>query len=202
MQYLISVAIICSVLAGCASPINIRTMQTHTQYGYQAQGIGDWEAATRHFARAVVNSDLGNADPRTRAIVNYEYGRGMGVVCEYSEAEKYLLRAIEYDRKAKNPPYLSLFELALVYAHQGKFEEAIQRFSELVTILETEKIKDRYPLGVAEVYERYALALEKVARSSEAETRRSEARAIRTANPAATPFGKLTPYGTRCRAAS
>lgn len=187
---------------GCAAPINVRNAEVHAQAGYAAQQRGDWDAAMRQFAQAVVNADLGGAEPRGKAIVNYEYGRALGVTCRYSEAEKYLLRSKEFDEQQGRSPYLPLYELGLLSEKQGSSLQASIYFSQLIPLMEKEGLRSRYPLGVADAYDRYASALQANGNSEKAATQRGEAMKIRAANPGATPFGAITPYGSACQKAS
>ena len=185
-------------LVGCAAPINVRNAEVHAQAGYAAQQRGDWDAAMRQFAQAVVNADLGGAEPRGRAIVNYEYGRALGVSCRYSEAEKYLLRSKEFDEKQGRSPYLPLYELGLISEKQGNSLQAANYFSQLIPLMEKEGLRSRYPLGVADAYDRYASALQTNGDSEKASIQRGEANKIRAANPGAARFGTVTPYGSAC----
>jgi tetratricopeptide (TPR) repeat protein len=193
---------ISTLLGGCVSAINTRNAEVHAQAGYSAQGRGDWEMAARQFAQAVVNSDLADADPRGRATVNYEYGRAMGVVCRYDDSEKYLLRAKDFDEKSGRPPFLPLYELAVLNVYQRKYNQAIAYFQQLMPFIESEKLTTTAPLGVADAYEKWAIALEATGNQAGAEAMRAKAAKIRSENPNAKPLGPGTPYGTRCGKAS
>jgi tetratricopeptide (TPR) repeat protein len=189
-------------LVGCASSINLKNAEAHAQAGYVAQSRGDWDASARQFAQAVVNADLGNAEAGPKGTVNYEYGRSMGVVCRFDDAQKYLLRAKEFQEKAGLAPFLPLFELALVSNHQRKYNHAMGYFQQLLPIVERERLVTTAPLGVAEVYSAMALTSEGLGKAGEAEALRAKASSIRAQNPNARPLGGGTPYGTRCGNAS
>jgi len=180
----------------------MRNAEAHTQAGYAALRKGDWDAARRQFAQAVVNADLGGADARGKGVVNYEYGRTLGVTCFYEEAEKYLLRAKELGEQMGVSPHLPLFELGLLSEKQGNYLKAAGYFAQLIPFMEKEGLRTRYPLGVAEAFDHYANALQAIGKTTEAEAQRRQAQAIRTANPDAKPFGSVTPYGTLCAKAS
>lgn len=187
-----------AILGGCAAPINVRNAEAHAQAGYAAERAGDWDGARRQFAQAVVNADLGNADVHGKAIVNYEYGRALGVTCEYAMSEKYLLRSKELVVQEGRAPYLPLYELGLLAEQQRKPQEAAQYFAELIPLMEQQGLLEHYPLGVADVHERYASALASLGKSVQASAQRAQASAIREANPNAKPFGSVTPYGSAC----
>lgn len=185
-------------LSGCASALNVRNAENHAQAGYAAQKSGNWDAARHQFAQAVVNADLGDADVSGKSIVNYEYGRALGVTCFYDEAEKYLLRSKTMKEQLNLSPYLAHYELGLINEKQGKYDASANYFAQLIPEMKKEGLQNKYPLGVADAYERYANALEKSGKPNEARLQRKEATAIRSANPNAQPFGALTPYGTQC----
>lgn len=190
------------VVGGCAAPINIRNAEAHAQAGYSAKARGDWDTARRQFAQAVVNADLGNADAPGKGQVNYEYGRVLGIVCAWEESEKYLLRSKRLAEESGRTPYLSVYELGLLSESQGKAAQAATYFAELLPLMEKESLRAKFPLGVADVYERYASALAATGQAAEAEVKLAEARRIRGANPDARPIGAVTPYGTACAKAS
>ena len=189
-------------LSGCASALNVRNAESHAQAGYAAQRSGNWDAARRQFAQAVVNADLGDADLSGKSIVNYEYGRALGVTCFYDEAEKYLLRSKTIKEQLNLSPYLALYELGLMNEKQGKHDASANYFAQLIPEMKKEGLQNKYPLGVADAFDRYADALEKSGKPNEARLQRKEAAAIRSANPNAQPFGALTPYGTQCAKSS
>lgn len=202
MQRVLFTILVAGVLAGCAAPINVRNAEAHAQAGYAAKARGDWETARRQFAQAVVNADLGDANPSGKGQVNYEYGRVLGIMCSWEEAEKYLLRSKQFSEQAGRAPYLSLYELGLLNEKRGNAAQAAKYFSELIPQMERANLREQYPLGVADAYERYADALEATGQSVEVKSKRAEARAIRVAHPDAKPFGSVTPYGTACAKAS
>jgi len=190
------------LVAGCAAPINIRNAEAHAQAGYAAKARGDWDTARRQFAQAVVNADLGGADAYGRGQVNYEYGRVLGVMCAWSQSEKYLLRSRQFAEESGRSPYLAVYELALLKDKQGDVAQVARYLGELLPLMEKENLRSKYPLGVADAYERYGAALAATGRPTEAERMLQEARIIHLANPDAKPFGSVTPYGTVCGKAS
>lgn len=190
--------LIAALTGGCAAPINLHNAEAHAQAGYAAKARGDWETARRQFAQAVVNADLGDAGPSGKGQVNYEYGRVLGIMCSWQESEKYLLRSKQFSEQSGRSPFLSLYELGLLNEKQGDSGQAAKYFAELMPLMEKENLRAKYPLGVADAYERYGAALGATGHTAEAEAKRGEARTIRSANPNAMPFGSITPYGSAC----
>ena len=202
MLRILLVAVTSIVLVGCVSAINSRNSAAHAQAGYAALGRSDWPTARRQFAQAVVNADLGGLSLDDKLRVNYEYGRALGVTCFFEQAEKYLLRSKQFAEQSGASPHLSLLELGLVNEKQGKMSEASEYYAQLMPIVEREGVRNRFPLGVAEAYERYGETLKATGRAEAAAAALKEAAAIRIANPNAKPFGKSTPYGTLCEKAA
>ena len=169
----------CPGIAGCAAPINLRNAEAHAQAGYSAQRNGDWDTARRQFAQAVVNANFGGAEAHGKAIVNYEYGRALGVTCFYEEAEKYLLRSKEFEEQQGQSPHLALYELGLLSEKQALYSKAAMYFSQLIPLMEKAGLRSRYPLGVADAFERYATALQAIGKGTEAEAQRHQAQVLR-----------------------
>lgn len=188
-----------AALGGCAAPTNLRNAENYAQAGYAARDKGDWPAARMFFSRALVNAEL--ADSRQgRAQISYEYGRVLGVMCDYDEAEKNLLRSLEFGEKQGAAPMLSLLELGLLNETRGRAEPAEHYYAELIPVMEREGAEKRFPLGVADTFEHHAHVLAALGRQGEADAEEARARKIRAAHPEAQPFGRLTPYGTQCAA--
>jgi len=197
----LSCTVMILLVAGCAAPVNIRNAEAHAQAGYAAEARGDWETARRQFAQAVVDADLGNADASGKGQVNYEYGRVLGVMCDWNESEKYLLRSRQLAEESGRAPYLPVYELGLLNERQGKAAQATLYFGQLLPLMEKANLRTRFPLGVADAYERHARALARIGQPAQAEAELAEARRIRQANPGAAQSGAVTPYGTACTGA-
>jgi hypothetical protein len=114
-----------SWVAGCANPINAKTANNYAQAAAQAQKAGDWGKAKMYWSRAILNAQKGGARPIQLAVVNYEYGRSAGVVCDFTEAERGLLAAHDLDSQSGGPTFLSLFELARLNYGKKKLPEAV-----------------------------------------------------------------------------
>lgn len=171
-------------------------LDEYLQRANAAKNRGDWESAASQAAQAVNHADL----PKTGAVrsaVYLEYGRTMGVLCQYDDAETYLLRAKEIAEKSASSTAPALYELGALSAAQKKFADAVGYFSQLVPLIERESRIKTSALVVADAYEKYALALAATGRPDEAEARRRDAGRIRESRPNAPP-GTITPYGAKC----
>ena len=172
-------------------------LDEYLQRANAAKNRGDWESVASQIAQAINHPDL----PKTgtiRSAVHLEYGRAMGVLCQYEESEKYLLQAKEIAEKAKSPTFLTLYELAALSIARKKFAGAVEYFSQLHPMMEHELQNKTSTLVVADAYEKYAIALTATGMPERAESLRREAGKIRQTG-ATLPRGTLTPYGAQCQ---
>ena len=169
----------------------------YLQRANAAKNRGDWESVASQVAQAINHPDLPKAGT-IRSVVHLEYGRAMGVLCQYEESEKYLLRAKEIAEKAKSPTFSTLYELGALSIAQQKFAGAADYFSQLLPMMEKELRNKSSTLMVADAYEKYAVALTATGISERAESLRREAGKIRQTG-AMLPRGALTPYGAHCQ---
>ncbi len=193
----------CCTLGGCvASAVNQRTAENYAQAGHAAIRAGDWNAALQYFSRAMVNADLGNFDDAQKARFSYEYGRALGITCHYPEAKKYLAESKKLAEQANHSSYLPLYELGLLSEKEGKPAAAAENFAQLLPQIERENLESRAPLGVADIYTRYAKALDATGKPAAAADARKKAETLIADNPNAMPLGSPTPYGTACNKVS
>lgn len=185
-------------LIGCASPINRKNAEIHTRQGAIAIANNDWQAARRSFARAVVNADLGGVAPSTRAVLNYEYGRSLGVTCFFDDATYYLEQAHKLDKETGGPLYLSLVELARLHLDQAKFAEAAAYYKRALPELDLHNIPEKSPIGYADVLDELATALIAIKQTTEASELKLRAQSIRTEHPNGRSATDRTPYGKYC----
>ncbi len=186
------------LIAGCANPINQKTASNYYYSAIIAQENNDWKTAKEHFGRAIINSELGGVETKTLAVLWYEYGRSSGVVCDWDEAEKSLLKAYELDGIVNGPTYMSLYELALMNYDRKNFVSASNYFKRAHTEFEQKQIDTKDPVGYADFLEMYADTLEKNGDSNEMNELKSRALKIRAAFNNKESHTDRTPYGTQC----
>ena len=189
-------AFVALLVAGSAGAADLE-YDEYLQRANAAKSRGDWQSAASQFAQAINHPDLpkNGAD---RSVVHLEYGRAIGVLCQFGEAETYLLRAKEMAEKAGSSTFGALYELATISVAQKKFAEAVSYFSQLAPMLERESRAGTSPQVVADAYEKFAVALAATGKPDEAESRRREAGRIRETSPKAAPAGTIAPYGAKC----
>lgn len=185
-------------LVGCASPINRKNAEIYTRQGTLAIALNDWQAARRAFAKAVVNAELGNVPPSTRAVLNYEYGRSLGVTCFFDDAEYYLEQAYKLDKETGGPIYLSLVELARLHLDQRNFATSTSYFKQALIELELFDIPETGPIGYADVLDETAIALAAINQTDEASQMKLRSQEIRLKHPNKRSITDRTPYGKYC----
>ena len=184
------------LLAGTVSSA-LLNFDEYLQRGEAARVRGDWESVANQFAQAINHPDLPK-DGATRSAMHLEYGRALGVICQYGEAEKYLLLAKDMSEKSGSSTFSALYELGAFNVTRKNFPAAITYFSPLPPIIEKESRAKRSPLLVADALEKFAVALVATGKADEAESRRREAERIRETRPKPAPPGTITPYGAQC----
>lgn len=154
---------------------------------------GDWESAASQYAQALNHADL-PGDSETRAMVNLEYGRSAGVLCQFEDAEKYLLRARDIAAKAEQSTFRPLYELGALNLARKQYTVAETYFTQMAR----EPVDKLAPWLVADALEKFAETLIAAGRNTDAETRHREAGRIRDQRPRRPPAGTVTPYATHC----
>lgn len=119
-------------LIGCATAINQKSATNHMRAAVSARQVGDWDLYRRHWAKAVVNSKLAHEPEQKMAVLNYEYGRALGVTCFFEEAEKYLNVAYQQDVNTGGPSYNDLVELARLNLDQKKWKKSITYYKKVL----------------------------------------------------------------------
>lgn len=197
-KLLILIAVI--AVGGCAKPINLKTAENYTNAAYSSVQAGDWFKARMYFGRALINAKLGGATPKGLAILNYEYGRTSGVICDWEEAERGLNEAYKIDQESGGPTYMSLYELGRMSFAREQYQKALEYYGR--TWQEFEKIQadTKDPLGYAVYLEEYVVILEKTDNKVEAEKHKARADELRKVFPGKESRTEKTPYGTQCNA--
>lgn len=186
------------MVSGCASSINTHNANTYARNASLAAQQGDWDAARRMWAGAVVNSSLAHADKRYQAVMNYEYARSLGVTCFYDLAQQYFDKAYAMDKETNGPVYMSSFELARMYAAQRDNQKAAVYFSRAYHEGQAAGLEKHDPIGFADMIDDHAKVLSALGKASAAQEKQRIASALRQINVNAKTKTDLTPYGTQC----
>lgn len=186
------------MFSGCAAPINAHNADTYARNASRAAQQGNWDAARRMWARAVVNSSLAKADKRYQAVMNYEYARSLGVTCFYDLAQQYFEAAYSLDKETHGPTYMSLAELSRMYAAKGDNAKATVYFSRAYQEGKSAGLEKHDPIGFADMISDHVKVLSSLGESNAAQEKQRIATKLRQVNPNVRTKTDLTPYGTQC----
>jgi tetratricopeptide (TPR) repeat protein len=190
------------MLCGCAplaQNLNARNASAHESAARIAARDGDWDTARRQYAQALTNARLAHAGAAEEGRLSYEYGRVLGITCDYGPAEEMLQSSRQLARQAGGPEYLPLLELALLAEKQHP-QQALTYFNQLAPYLDNSQLAAGHPKGVADVRRRYASVLAANGDEDGATAQRTKAAALEAAHPGASEAGGFTPYGSACTA--
>lgn len=197
MKILILV-LICGTFVGCASALNKKSALIHARSAQAEIANGNWDSARRHWAKAVVNGELGEMTPQAQAVFNYEYGRSLGVTCNYSESEIYLRKAYDLDKAINGPIYMSILELARLNYDQSKFKKAKEYYAQVIPLLDSVSTEKESPMEYSNVLLEYSDVLFRQGVIHKAESLKKHAEQIRVENPEGYSITDRTPYGRHC----
>jgi tetratricopeptide (TPR) repeat protein len=190
--------IVALILSACVNPINLRTAHDYFQGGLQNAKKGKWFNARMSFGRAWTNANLGKAEDRVTAVYAYEYGRASGVICDWKESERGLLKALELDQKTNGPTHMSLVELARMYHAKGSLSESEKYFAKAKRRLDELEADTKDSIGYANILNVYAKVLNELGKASEAEALTKREQEIRNVFKGRKSGHDVTPYGEHC----
>ena len=163
--------------------------------GHAAYLRNDWYSASVNYWRAVREAELCGADANLRAVVNYEYGRSLGVMGRFAKAEVYLLRALQFDRDAHGKIFLDLNELARLNFDQKNFAKANEYFQAGIAAIDDQRMADDFAAGFVDLLLEYASSLRAVGREVDAHSIDLRVAEIRKLHPTGKSITERTPYG-------
>ncbi|MBC7368704.1 MAG: hypothetical protein H7343_18165 [Undibacterium sp.] len=164
--------------------------------GQAAQKRGDWSVARKIWLAAVKNAESSAAPSEAIAPLYYEYGRTLGVLGAFDEAQAYLEKALAIERTGSGRPFvMDLNELARLNYDQGKFSAARIYFAEAVVALEARQAETHVSADYIEILTEYADCLRKLNRIDEAKTTEARIGVTRASHPKLDSITERTPYG-------
>lgn len=186
------------LVASCANPINLRTANEYFRGGQSNAAQGNWFKARMSFGRAWTNADLGHANDGIKAVYAYEYGRTSGVICDWAESEKGLLKALELDAKINGPVHMSLVELARMYHAKGDLQNSEKYFGQAKQSLDKIQADTRDSIGYANILKEYAEILTRLGKTEDAKLLKRREEEIRSVFKDRASSHDQTPYGRHC----
>ncbi len=120
------------------------------------------------------------------------------MTCFFDLAEEEFKAALELDRQAGQPLYLTLTELSRLNLAQGKYPAALRYFERGFPLLDAARAAQEAPIGYADLLDHYAQALDGAGQASAAQQARQRAAGLRQQHPQQQSATDLTPYGSAC----
>jgi tetratricopeptide (TPR) repeat protein len=176
-------------LALCGPAHAALDIEEYLERAEAARKRSDWQALASNMAEVLNHRDLPR-DAITRSHYHLEYGRAMGVLCRWGEAEMFLARGKDVAEKGGVSTALALYELASIAVAQNKTEAAGAHFAALMPLIGRGAKPALSSAQADDAYRKYADVLSKLGKADEATAMREKASG-KSSTPA-------TPYGTRC----
>lgn len=173
----------------------IHYWQTYSRAGHAAQARNDWTAARMYWSRALRAAESAHLPPTYLVIYYYEYGRSLGAVAEFTDAETNLKKALQLDRDNNGNYFLDLSELARLNYDQRKFAEAAVFYEQDVAAIESAKADETSPAGFVELLVEYADCLKQIGQADAAGKIDARIAVIKAKHPVLHSVTDRTPYG-------
>ncbi len=194
---LIFILILSLFIYACGSGLSNGVMHD-LKIANQAERNGVWSTAKTHYEKALVQAKAEGATEKMQAILNYQYGRALGVTCSFKEAEQHLLKALEQDERNNGDTFKDLTELARLHYDQKNYSKAISYFEKNIPILEKWDASSKAPIAYSEILFEYSRALHHTGNTSKAEDLKNKAMDIRNQHSQRYSITERTPYGKYC----
>lgn len=162
---------------------------------------GDYGQAKESFSSALHLATQQNWKPHI-ATAKYGLGRSLGQLCQFNEAEKYLIEAATLEGEISGGKGIHLsqdyFELARLYYDYGKYDKAVPYFQEATALAEELGVSSSDPIGYANVLQDYAIALSKVGDANQAKAIEQKIATLRRSNPGKSAGFKIVRFNPQC----
>lgn len=156
----------------------------------------DWNVAHRNWSiMAAFTAKVESSSVDTSHVL-FEYGRSLGVLCEFQEAERILRQAQQLFVSHNGPTHLVLIELARLNLAQKKYLSALSYLDEIFKHIANGTLSEIEPGWHEDIVDEYAAALTAVGRDEQAIEKR-KLMPVRDPN-IRHESGYRTPYGSQC----
>ncbi len=176
-------------------PAKTQAQQSYANAGHAAQGRNDWGAARLYWSRAVSATEYACLPPAQLAVFYYEYGRSLGAVCEFAEADSYLKKAMKLDQDSGGDYFTDLTELARLNYDQGKFGEAAAFYELDVAALDRKNAEVTAPAAFLDLLREFSDCLKKTGHDEEAKAIDARIAQVAAEHPGLHSITERTPYG-------
>ena len=193
----VAIFVLVSMIYSCGPSLS-PGVRHHLGIAYQAEYNGAWSTAEVHYKQALVKAESEGASENALAILNYQYGRALGVTCSFADAEQHLLKALELDEKNNGETFKDLTELARLHYDQENYQKAVSYFEKNLPILDQIDAADQAPIEYSNILFEYSEALRHIGETSKADDVKNKAMEIRNKHPEGHSITERTPYGKYC----
>ncbi len=171
---------------------------------YMALQDNNWPLYKNLLRKVIDTSTSSGAPPNERAIFWYEYGRALGITCEWKQAQFALAVAHNLDLKTGGPVHKSLNELGRINGLIKDYGKAVGYFTRGAKTFA--RYQQQYPSeqinlsGSAQILSDFAYALEQTGgQPSAIKKLREDAVAARKKSvEQGETYADITPYGSQC----
>ena len=184
-----TISIFCCVtwLSGCMGALYEKEAQNHYESGRSLEAAGDMVEARHQYCGAMSRGERAGEPNATMATLTYDCGRTSEYVCDFPNAEKYLLQSLELQKALGDPDGKALvpriMELARLYSDQGNFAESAKYFAMGIPMLESLGVEQHDPLAYADAVDEYGDMLAHLGRPADASAQKARALSIRASHP-------------------
>jgi len=169
-----------------------------TRRAVAAQEAGDWRSAVKQWAIAHELIPASDRSSTRTASISYEYGRALGVTCQFERSSRLLQDALAIDEKTGGPVAMTLVELARLHLDSGNPQHAIPYFNRALPVLDGEGAEHRDADGFTHFLEEFATAAAATGDGTRAQLLHARIETLRTRHVHAHGPSTRTPYGTQC----
>ena len=186
MSRFVYAILLVSLFAGCANPINQKTASNYFEWGTQAELSGNYALAERNYERALINARLGHSPDAGISAAMYNLGRMKGYLCKYDDAEKLLTESLSLEETVTGPDSgittMRLFELARLNFDRSLYRQSLPYFDRGIVAVKKLDVEKSDPIGLANVLDDYAIALDKIDQKQQSENIKKQASLLRQNN--------------------
>ena len=156
----------------------------------------DWPTAHQYWSVMVKFASKVDTPLADYAGFLFEHGRALGVLCDFTEAERVLQQAQHYFERIKGPAHLVLIELARLNLAQKRYLSALTHFDEILKRVANGDLGEIEPGWHEIIVNEYADALRAVGRDALADEKRNLLHPDSNQPPRVMEY--RTPYGSQC----
>jgi tetratricopeptide (TPR) repeat protein len=195
--------LIALLLGGCSKDFGTTNMAHYYDAGLRAELGRDYQAAERHYERALVWAGTERVPPALLSLNLYNLGRMKGHGCKFAEANELLLTSLALEERTSGPASLAiarrLLELARLSYDRRLYAEALPYYAEAISMLRRLQTETEVPALLTESLQDYAMSLQQTGDLQSSAGAQAEAEALRARHPDAPGNTANARYTTACR---